>query len=660
MSDSISKRSANIEPLYLANSTISAEPSTSQSVKNDTIEAVAGTTIAVTTNEPSNSRSVDNQKSIDVRCLLCDETYQFYQAKDDYLAHLFLKHRLVIADEEQVAIFDEYLLFWREKFNGDPNKLPEYCTTMHLDHLPDGTPSKNEKYYLLADILPEDNELRRRLHVKRLETVLAQHQFERTDTTFELGCLYCREIIKSTRANYIEHLFSKHFLQLGKSENLVYVDELIQVVHTKMTNLICLFCEKKFKDRPTLKEHMRKKGHKRINPDNKSYDRFYLVNYKGEKRTQNQRTKHMEYSNARTNGVARTAQNQREQQRPKASAVTSYQRNRIQNLDIDSDSDWSDWEGEKQVLTCLFCPLDDTDYINLKLHMKNEHRIDFDHITGKLSFYDRVKIVNFIRRQMHSMKCVTCGDQYTTTGELQRHLQQNNHYGIGERVQWDLPEYFIPTYEDDAFLYFLDDTYDTDDINDDNADKKTSNHQTNSDVVSEDDWSDWEGERQALTCLYCSVKDIDFGNLKLHIKSEHNMDFDDLTKQLSFYDRVKIVNFVRRQMHMLKCVTCCNQFKTIDDLQQHLRAEMHCGIGERQQWDMAEYYFPTYEDDAFLFSMDEQADDDDDDGDGSYHLSRPFDTSVVVHSEDREFQRNVDAEALSKEQTEFWWNRNSC
>lgn len=28
-----------------------------------------------------------------------------------------------------------------------------------------------------------------------------------------------------------------------------------------------------------LKEHMRKKQHKRINPLNPEYDRFYLVNY---------------------------------------------------------------------------------------------------------------------------------------------------------------------------------------------------------------------------------------------------------------------------------------------------------------------------------------------------------------------------------------------
>lgn len=226
-----------------------------------------------------------SKKTINVQCLLCDKLYTFYAEKDDYLAHLYLEHRLVIADEEQVAIFDEYLTYWRERFAGDVTKLPEYCTTMLMDQLPDGTPAKEEKYYLLCDVLPQDNELRRKLHEKRLQSAMTQHQFERTDTSFERVCLYCRDVVGPTRSAYLEHLFSKHFLQLGKSENLVYVDELIETVQDKMDKLICLFCEKEFKDRPTLKEHMRKKGHKRINPDIKSYDRFFLMNYKYEKQS---------------------------------------------------------------------------------------------------------------------------------------------------------------------------------------------------------------------------------------------------------------------------------------------------------------------------------------------------------------------------------------
>ena len=44
-------------------------------------------------------------------------------------------------------------------------------------------------------------------------------------------------------------------------------------------SLQCIYCEKTFKDMPTLKEHMRKKQHKRVNPSNHGYDKYYMVNY---------------------------------------------------------------------------------------------------------------------------------------------------------------------------------------------------------------------------------------------------------------------------------------------------------------------------------------------------------------------------------------------
>lgn len=48
---------------------------------------------------------------------------------------------------------------------------------------------------------------------------------------------------------------------------------------THVFSLQCLYCEGTFRDHTTLKEHMRKKLHKRINPKNKTYDKFYVINY---------------------------------------------------------------------------------------------------------------------------------------------------------------------------------------------------------------------------------------------------------------------------------------------------------------------------------------------------------------------------------------------
>lgn len=45
------------------------------------------------------------------------------------------------------------------------------------------------------------------------------------------------------------------------------------------SSLQCLYCEKVFRDKNTLKDHMRKKQHRRINAKNKEYDKFYIINY---------------------------------------------------------------------------------------------------------------------------------------------------------------------------------------------------------------------------------------------------------------------------------------------------------------------------------------------------------------------------------------------
>lgn len=53
-----------------------------------------------------------------VQCLFCDETYFFPLQKDSYLTHLYLVHRLIIGDEPKIAILEDYLRFWRTKFEG--------------------------------------------------------------------------------------------------------------------------------------------------------------------------------------------------------------------------------------------------------------------------------------------------------------------------------------------------------------------------------------------------------------------------------------------------------------------------------------------------------------------------------------------------------------
>lgn len=82
-----------------------------------------------------------------------------------------------------------------------------------------------------------------------------------------------------TRQGLLRHLSHQHNLQLGNPQNLVFIEKLVNKIEEKLSDLQCIYCEKIFSTRNILKEHMRKKLHKRINPENKLYDEYFIINY---------------------------------------------------------------------------------------------------------------------------------------------------------------------------------------------------------------------------------------------------------------------------------------------------------------------------------------------------------------------------------------------
>lgn len=320
---------------------------------------------------------------------------------------------------------------------------------------PDGTKTEeDEKYYLLSDVLPKDKQIREDIEKKTIEKVLSRHQFERMDRSFLRGCLYCRSEIEPTRYRFVEHLYTKHFLQLGKPENLVFIDELIDFIEQKLTNLICVYCEKVFKDRSTLKEHMRKKGHKRINPENKAYDRFFMCNYKM-KEAQSKTQERKFYNPKATQKIHKTT---RREQMEEPTLFNS------------DDSDWSDWEDRDQEIEiiCLFCCYKANEFEAVTNHMADAHQFNFDDETKNLNFYQKVKIVNYIRRKIHLKQCLKCEVSRDSVEELMNHMIEFKHICC-EQSDFEKPEFFFPTFEDDSFLCHLDNFKDEDEMSDDSG-----------------------------------------------------------------------------------------------------------------------------------------------------------------------------------------------
>ena len=66
------------------------------------------------------------------------------------------------------------------------------------------------------------------------EWILSEQLRERNDTDFKRGCMFCRKEFSESRIDYVKHLSEKHNIQLGKPENLVLIDQLLDKIQNNI------------------------------------------------------------------------------------------------------------------------------------------------------------------------------------------------------------------------------------------------------------------------------------------------------------------------------------------------------------------------------------------------------------------------------------------
>merc|ERR1719402_132702 len=173
---------------------------------------------------------------------------------------------------------------------------------------------------------------------------------------------------------------------------------------------------------------MRKKAHKKLNPQNKIYDQFYLVNY-------------LEFGKNWEDLSKETVEEE----------VTS-------GFDIEPDDnyDWSDWKDSIGKSVCLFCPANYKDNKDLFNHMFEIHGFDYVAMKSDLSldFYQQVKLINYIRRCVHLNTCIGCNTVFPSREKMLEHLAWSDHRQPA-KDEWNQPQYFFPTYENDNLLHTL-------------------------------------------------------------------------------------------------------------------------------------------------------------------------------------------------------------
>ncbi|XP_068459956.1 zinc finger protein 277 isoform X2 [Clinocottus analis] len=356
-------------------------------------------------------------------CLFCAESAPL----DVLLKHLLLEHKLVIADVKLVADLPKYVSYWRHRFLQQP--LTDFCSVIKTNS--HGPAEKQENYFLLCDVLPEDRILREKLQQKRLEEVLEQQQQERDDGGFRRLCMFCSDEFTGNRSALLNHMAREHSFSIGLPDNIVYCDQFLDTLQGKLDSLQCLYCEKTFRDKTTLKDHMRKKAHRRINASNRLYDRFYVINYLELGKTWEE--------------------------------VQSEDDREL----LDEDDDWSDWRAHPVSAVCLFCDDQSETMEQIYAHMKEAHGFDLHHLRTELNlrFYQQVKLVNFIRRQLHQSRCYGCQQTFESRDAVLQHLQDEGHVmTLPDAATWNQPQYYFPTYENDALLCSLCDSDGDEDV----------------------------------------------------------------------------------------------------------------------------------------------------------------------------------------------------
>lgn len=68
---------------------------------------------------------------------------------------------------------------------------------------------------------------------------------------------------------------------------------------------------------------------------------------------------------------------------------------------VEDDVAWQDWVEEGDVsATCLLCSFQHHDLSSMASHLLATHQLSFVGTFGSLDFYDRIKLVNWIRLQV--------------------------------------------------------------------------------------------------------------------------------------------------------------------------------------------------------------------------------------------------------------------
>jgi hypothetical protein len=326
----------------------------------------------------------------------CEFTSEFVLAT---VSHLESKHELQVEDCDSVLPYMLHYLRNRVDFElaRTASKTDLECTnnvSMQIDHA-------------------LDLELRMNSCQDNLKEILDQQKAE-FEADFCEMCLFCSNHIEHLDA-YFAHLYDAHNFSIGLLDNLVFYSRYLALLRTKLNGRQCIYCEKVFNDHITLRKHMRKKKHVKVNPSNPVYDCFYIKNYGFNTMVDIEDDVEVE----------------------------------------DSGNEFEEWDDQVFSDTkCLYCIEKFKVPEDALMHMRLIHGVDLLGIRGlnefELDYYTRIKYINYVRSETGQGRCWGCDFRTDSVSTLYEHLTSCEH----ELVV--LPKYdtyyLFPAEEDDPLL----------------------------------------------------------------------------------------------------------------------------------------------------------------------------------------------------------------
>lgn len=340
-------------------------------------------------------------------CIFC--SHESHDALE-ILLHLAQEHKFGVSNLSALSLLPLYLKHWQ-------------CQIIDLTEATVyGVPLQT-----IDPQNPSEIQIRKVLHKMRLDRVMAQFEYERTHVNTDVKCLFCNETYTGTWHQYLQWLFERHAFNPGRPTNLVYIEELVNYLRTQLQNNTCIHCGQRLPNQKQLRQHMKKRPHDKI-PNQKQFDRYYMVNYLEE--------------GAKWQDIEREGDGDDEEGVPLEEGLR----------------DWND-EPEMIETHCLICDLTFMDPDDCIRHMITAHGFRLEDVKKVVenAFYKLVRFVNYARTMKRDGKCFVCGE--CVVGDYADHIAWHD-----KKIPRDMSEivdndaYLIPVIDGDGLLTVLEDT----------------------------------------------------------------------------------------------------------------------------------------------------------------------------------------------------------